>query len=728
MQTITKSSTFVQTLALVFITFVMSAILFNRYLGFDAFRITIVVFFVFLAIKKFKFSKPPKDILIIYLSMVVFFVYIAISTELSPFTDGLDLNPFDNWILFLPIFYLVSLINVTKEKLFFILLTALIFSLFPAIHDLYTGLKRYDGWHGQPIMWGNLSILTGILLFILSLYLKTYFKLIGFISLIVGCAICGVSQTRGGWIALIAIMPILSVFMWKSLSKKLVLAMFIIGFFGITFVLTSDHFGLRDRFNLIHDSYQSYQQGHSGTSLGARIDLWQSSIRAFKERPILGVSPSGFRPWLKIDQPLSKKWHWRSYGHSHNEYLTWLSCFGLIGSFIFLFILISMWKSLLHGKVKRKVFDLNSHPAIPLSVTLFVAYISFCITESFWTSRLGSAYFMTLFCLLYCLKASNDESLKNGDSHHLFNVKNFLVLFTPLVLIYFLLLVNDSFSKKGKGEDSRTLAISNIHKKYNVKNIIIAKELGIDLPQLKGSTTNYEIESIKDMGCRIYHPNTYLLIPSNLATKKGSGIHKKNSGTIKINQSMIKRAGYKNTIFNVGSDTPYEIGTTVINPGISFVRASIAEPCRPPADGIIRIEDLLFSKPLSITNQERLNLYSNVTVTLPAYEFSPGAHWFNMDIRGTTAKNEYAKIQVKVLNVNTNDTLIEKIYVSTDDYKSISTLLEVKHKGDYSISFSFINDYLDKETDEDRNAYAKNIKIIGTTVFRDKKAGSMNIF
>ena len=49
-----------------------------------------------------------------------------------------------------------------------------------------TGLRRYDGWHGQPIMWGNLSILTGLLIFTLSLYLERPYKLIGFVGLLVG--------------------------------------------------------------------------------------------------------------------------------------------------------------------------------------------------------------------------------------------------------------------------------------------------------------------------------------------------------------------------------------------------------------------------------------------------------------------------------------------------------------------------------------------------------------
>ena len=52
---------------------------------------------------------------------------------------------------------------------------------------------------------------------------------------------------------------------------------------------------MKQRFIDMYAAYQSYQEGTWFTSLGVRFDLWQSSLRAFDERPFLGLSPRGFK-------------------------------------------------------------------------------------------------------------------------------------------------------------------------------------------------------------------------------------------------------------------------------------------------------------------------------------------------------------------------------------------------------------------------------------------------
>lgn len=80
------------------------------------------------------------------------------------------------------------------------------------------------------------------------------------------------------------------------------------------------------------------------TSIGNRLHYWGISIDLFTNHPIIGNGAGSFRQWLISNgDPLMQHSHY----HTHNEYLTQLSQFGVIGLGLFLGIFYFTIKSVL---------------------------------------------------------------------------------------------------------------------------------------------------------------------------------------------------------------------------------------------------------------------------------------------------------------------------------------------------------------------------------------------
>lgn len=82
-----------------------------------------------------------------------------------------------------------------------------------------------------------------------------------------------------------------------------------------------------------HEMMNFFMNNQIDTSIGNRLHYWQISLDLFFNQPIIGNGAGSFRQWLiSHTDPLAQSHHY----HTHNEYLTQLSQFGLIGLGLFL--------------------------------------------------------------------------------------------------------------------------------------------------------------------------------------------------------------------------------------------------------------------------------------------------------------------------------------------------------------------------------------------------------
>lgn len=150
--------------------------------------------------------------------------------------------------------------------------------------------------------------------------------------------------------------------------------------------------------NIIHNEIKLIDANtqNSRNHLNVRLANWQASFQLFKEAPLIGVSPGDYR--LRLKQSYLKNQF--IYGvknnlSSHNQFLTILSSFGVVGFLLFITILI--------------------YPsAFSRSFREFILVFSlFCFTEDLLLRQQG----IVAFAFFYCVLQSLSINLKNEYSN-----------------------------------------------------------------------------------------------------------------------------------------------------------------------------------------------------------------------------------------------------------------------------------------------------------------------
>ena len=131
---------------------------------------------------------------------------------------------------------------------------------------------------------------------------------------------------RMALLSLSASLLLFTVLQLRSLKVRIFTLAGILGLFAVAYFSLDV---VNQRIGTIVTETQGYYQGNNpATSAGIRLHYWNISLQMFHESKFLGVGAGGFRHFLEITQdPFSNQNH----NHTHNEYLTALGQYGLIG-------------------------------------------------------------------------------------------------------------------------------------------------------------------------------------------------------------------------------------------------------------------------------------------------------------------------------------------------------------------------------------------------------------
>jgi len=164
--------------------------------------------------------------------------------------------------------------------------------------------------------------------------------------------------------------------------------------------------GVKKRFDKAINEYSAYNEERKsvGTSVGARLEMWKSSLYIFKENPIFGVGEGNFKEKNVelIEKGLINTDIGR-FNHPHSEFFTTLVEQGLIGLGILLFL---FFNPLMKCYEVFKKKDVNSDSNIPLVlvISLILHYIFYSITNGVFdhqNTTLFFAAFVTIGMGLY---------------------------------------------------------------------------------------------------------------------------------------------------------------------------------------------------------------------------------------------------------------------------------------------------------------------------------------
>jgi O-antigen ligase len=267
------------------------------------------------------------------------------------------------------------------------------------------GMWRAEGFT-NAIQYGNLSLLmalmclVGVLTWPAEVSRRRWRAALAS-GVVLGFTASMLSQSRGGWLAIIFVLPTLIVLLrqqvpWRRILGALALfsacAAFILVLLGHSFVA---------RLSLAVQEAQQYETtGGADNSVGQRLAHWKAAWAMGVQKPLLGWSQAGYeaekaRMVAAGEAPAALL----VYGHAHNEFLDVFAKRGLVGlSSVLALYGVVLWlfwprhRCTLQGEVKGLQMA---------GLTIPLSYLGFGLTQAFLGHNSGTMFylFMTLLIL-----------------------------------------------------------------------------------------------------------------------------------------------------------------------------------------------------------------------------------------------------------------------------------------------------------------------------------------
>ena len=260
----------------------------------------------------------------------------------------------------------------------------------------------------NAIQYGNLSLLMAAMsaaaLFILWPTLKAWQRCVFLIAVLLGVVASVLSQSRGGWLALVLLLPLATWLSMRMLQRRWVVLFFV----AISVALT---FAAQTRFVSPHidkallEIKQFQQRGDGTSSVGQRLAHWRLAIEMGIERPLLGWGRAGYidEKARRADLGLVHAYV-KEFGHVHNEVLELFvkrGAFGVILLLAFYIVPLAIF-----WPTKKRILkvdgslDRMSAALCFAGVLIPLCYAVFGLTQVFLAHNSGNMFYLFMCPLL----------------------------------------------------------------------------------------------------------------------------------------------------------------------------------------------------------------------------------------------------------------------------------------------------------------------------------------
>ncbi|MBP7607808.1 MAG: O-antigen ligase family protein [Giesbergeria sp.] len=279
------------------------------------------------------------------------------------------------------------------------------------------GLSRATGYT-NAIQYGDLSLLLGLMCAVLLLVdwarWKAWQRLGWALAMLLGCTGSLLSGSRGGWLALVVVLPVCAALLarrgqWPTLLRG---AGLVLGMLAALLLFKGAE--VEQRIDEAHSEAQVYQdQGNADTSIGHRLAHWQLAWQMGLERPVLGWGHSGYaqekaRRVAAGQAPASVL----QFTHAHNEAFDLFAKRGLLGVAVLgLFYGVPLW---LFWPRRARVLDSSAaldREALSLcmvGILLPLSYFGFGLTQVFLAHNSGNVFYLFMCLLLHAVLQSRE--------------------------------------------------------------------------------------------------------------------------------------------------------------------------------------------------------------------------------------------------------------------------------------------------------------------------------
>ena len=390
--------------------------------GHGVIYILLAIFGLMFAAFHEKDSPLGRDEKLLFFSVTFFFAVAVLAVLLGddPSEGDGKISKFLRFLLVIPVFYLLQKVKISEKVFWYGVLCGAIFTGFWAIYEVVNGPVygvAGDRARGSthPILFGNLSLAMGVMSFAgMAFYrgIKSWFIVLPVIALAMGITASFLSGSRGGWVAIPALIILSLWFMRAVLPRKVMLgvgvAVILVPF--LVYLIPGSNVAKRidDTIaNIEAYSDSPIESPIRATSIGGRFEMWQAAWTIFLDNPVLGVGWGNYQANAQqlVDQGKRHQWA-ANFGHSHNEYLSVLVAGGLVGFLALMFLLLI---PLRYFYLATKT-DSNSLRSLGIAgVMLVVAYAHFGLSEAIFERTIPVTFFAFFVTVISVLIARQYE-------------------------------------------------------------------------------------------------------------------------------------------------------------------------------------------------------------------------------------------------------------------------------------------------------------------------------
>ena len=307
-------------------------------------RVLFLIFFAMIWNKKVSLrdAAPYSKILLL---MVAFMLWLGVSYVWGGMQIPLDDDAIE-WILFshdMLIFFLLG-VMIREEKILTGILTALGLSLmidnFYIFYQVAQNVERPITFlHGSIAQSTMFYIILLPMLLVLALRDNVNFgrRIFDLAIFFTSLAACVMINTRGAWLDLAIVLPLILAYRLRSRKKILAAIMAFVIAGGIFLTVSPQTF----------NRLQTIATVNSEQSVTERFLMWRSAINAIADNPLMGVGLGNYEAQYRENYILDEAKE-RSQGHAHNVYLQFWAETGLPGLILFCalfgYILVWSWR------------------------------------------------------------------------------------------------------------------------------------------------------------------------------------------------------------------------------------------------------------------------------------------------------------------------------------------------------------------------------------------------
>jgi len=303
------------------------------------------------------------------------------------------------FVLIIPIYLLLS---KTDLKLFRYLLAGALVSgpLYLSIAYLSladdAGINAKGGYH--HIIFGNMAMLNSLFMATVLVFAKISKKMKMALVISIICLLYAsiLSQSRGAWLALpFCLLFLLPFAVYHGKVKMHTIVIMFIILSGLLVASPAKNI-LIDRVKLaVHEVEVFQAEGDSGTSVGARLAMWNIAMDSWKKAPVVGVGPGGFSLEIKESQEQGLYKKLPLFSSTHNIFFQALVTTGTIG-----FVILCLALFIMPFRLFYNICRENLNATSVSGMVVLIAFAIFGLTES-WTLRSAPIsiyllYFVTL--------------------------------------------------------------------------------------------------------------------------------------------------------------------------------------------------------------------------------------------------------------------------------------------------------------------------------------------